>query len=601
VGFGPVLNREHPRAQRHHGGDVHRRGEDRHVRGGAAAADRQAGDAPRIELHQLRRQQVVGDDDGAVRQGVRRGGLAGKLQQHLAAQVGKVGRALHHPRVARCAQLVDVPADGAAPASPGAGASGDRRAGCRRQLGVGQEGQVRLNDLTALGGFAALARAQRRLDRGERAGERGGFGIRRAGGLDDDHLGLDQPHRRADGEAGRGRHAAERAQRGGGRRRGLERFGEGRDRRGGALPVRHHRGQGDQRLGRIDPARDHLDLVAQPHRQRHHRDRTAGVGAATGDLQGDLGGELAGLVGDQRRRTGVQPVRQADPHQPAQRLARTRRRRIAGRGDQRAQGQDRIAQPHLTAADRVLDGEVLTVDHHDRRHQAGGVADQYFQVEGQQQRAERHRLADRDLGDEALAAALHRLQTDVQQDFGAVGGAHRHRVQVVVQADHHAVAGRAQLAQGGIDGEAVAKHLLGEHRIGRLGQRQRPASERSGEDELAGHGAGFLTAGSSSTEPITHIGSSRRRVKLRQRSCLPGAAGSLAESTVTPSPRFAGASGSTAIGAPTQPSARTTSSPAAVVGAASLIFAASAPSWKLNGRLVTAMRTSAAALRSASG
>ena len=54
----------------------------------------------RVQLHQLRGQDVVGEHDGVVGQRDRRGGLAGELQQHLAAQIVEVGGALHHPRIA---------------------------------------------------------------------------------------------------------------------------------------------------------------------------------------------------------------------------------------------------------------------------------------------------------------------------------------------------------------------------------------------------------------------------------------------------------------------------------------------------------------------
>ena len=48
------------------------------MRRGTAAADGEAGDARRVELHQLRGQQIVGDDDGVVGQADARGDLAGR-------------------------------------------------------------------------------------------------------------------------------------------------------------------------------------------------------------------------------------------------------------------------------------------------------------------------------------------------------------------------------------------------------------------------------------------------------------------------------------------------------------------------------------------
>ena len=83
---------------------------------------------------------------------------------------------------------------------------------------------------------------------------------------------------------------------------------------------------------------------------------------------------------------------------------------------------------------------------------------------------------------DALEAEAAALQAQVDQDLRAIGRAQCHRVQCALHADHLARTGCEQLRAGGIDGHPVAQHAVGEHRIGRLIQRGRPAVERTDEN-----------------------------------------------------------------------------------------------------------------------
>ena len=173
----PVLDRQQPRPESDDGGNVHCRGDDRHVRGRAALAERHAGDPRRVEGHQLRGQDVVGDQDGIVGQDDGRQGLAGQFQQHLPLQVGQVGGPLQHPPVAERLQLFHIAADGAPPGDPGAGAAGDGGEGRGQQFRILDEGEVGLGDRAALGRTARSPRRQRRACRRQRLGQGGALGL----------------------------------------------------------------------------------------------------------------------------------------------------------------------------------------------------------------------------------------------------------------------------------------------------------------------------------------------------------------------------------------------------------------------------------------
>src|SRR5215475_8085769 len=119
-----------------------------------------------------------------------------------------------------------------------------------------------------------------------------------------------------------------------------------------------------------------------------------------------------------------------------------------------------------------------------------------------------------------------------------------------------------------VDRDAIPEQASREYLIGRSLESGAPPRETRNQRQGVGGGA----HGASCTQSIAHNGSSFRCVKVKHNACIPLSGGrSAAGSTVTPSLPAAGASGSTAIGAPSQPSRRTSSSPADVLGGRNLI------------------------------
>ena len=117
-----VDNLEHARACGHQGRDVHRGGENGHVRGRPAACRADAGEPLRIERGELRGQQLVGEHDRLRRKRRPRGGLGAiEHRQHLPLHVQQVRRALLKTRIVERLERGDVGPDRTAPREPGAG------------------------------------------------------------------------------------------------------------------------------------------------------------------------------------------------------------------------------------------------------------------------------------------------------------------------------------------------------------------------------------------------------------------------------------------------------------------------------------------------
>lgn len=125
------------RAYRDQGGEAHRRGEDRDVRGRPAALDAKADDRCGVEAEQMRGEQIVRQQDRAGREAQALVEVfAGQCAQHLAFEVEHVVGALGEARVAGCFQRIGLCANRGAPGVGGAVAGGDRGVGGAGERGI---------------------------------------------------------------------------------------------------------------------------------------------------------------------------------------------------------------------------------------------------------------------------------------------------------------------------------------------------------------------------------------------------------------------------------------------------------------------------------
>ncbi len=140
------------RTQADQHGNVHGGRQDRHVRGGAAAAQADGDQARTVERGQFRRQQIVGDQHGSLGQwDVHRPRFAGERQQHMRFHVEQVIDPFAQARILECLERTDRPADRGAPGEAGALARGDRFMRCLVHLRIVEELQVRGDDFAAGG------------------------------------------------------------------------------------------------------------------------------------------------------------------------------------------------------------------------------------------------------------------------------------------------------------------------------------------------------------------------------------------------------------------------------------------------------------------
>ncbi len=280
--------------------------------GGPAVGGAEPGEPPRLQPHQLRGQQALGDQDGAHGDLSRRLGLAGQGQQHPAFQVQQVVHPLGHPPVAQAAQGLDIAAHGGAPGEARALAGGDQPVRLGGQFGILHEAQMSGEDRLA-GRSAALGHLGGERGANLAEGRRQGCALPVDTGADfgDGDLGPAQMGRAAHGQAGRSHDALDRTG-----RRGARRHGEGRRLGGQGRALSHAAhdefAQGvDGRLG-AGADGDQFHLVAQLGPEGHNRHRALGVGLAGSGPQDDLGGEGLGGLGQAGGRSGVQAVSQGD-------------------------------------------------------------------------------------------------------------------------------------------------------------------------------------------------------------------------------------------------------------------------------------------------
>ncbi len=90
-----------------------------------------------VEREELRRQEVVGEDDGVLRQLARhRRLLAAQHANHLVLEIAQVGGSLAHARIVERGERCREPARGLAPRGGGAAAAGDRFQGEAKELRI---------------------------------------------------------------------------------------------------------------------------------------------------------------------------------------------------------------------------------------------------------------------------------------------------------------------------------------------------------------------------------------------------------------------------------------------------------------------------------
>ena len=119
-----------------------------------------------------------------------------------------------------------------------------------------------------------------------------------------------------------------------------------------------------------------------------------------------------------------------------------------------------------SAARRQEASDLFDVGDQDLGQQAARLAGDQIDVEADQDLADFDLFALAHLRRESLALEQHGIDADMQQHFDALLGGDGQRVVGLVQLGDRAGHRRQQLARGGVEGNAVADHLLGKDRIG---------------------------------------------------------------------------------------------------------------------------------------
>ena len=468
------------------------------MRGCAAPGQADGGETLTIECGQLRRQQIVGDQHGIVGQRkIHRPRLAGERQQHVRLDVEQVIGPLAQARILQCLEGGDGAADRSTPRISGALARNDQLLRRLIQLRVVEKLQMRRNDCTA--GGASGSRHAREAGARVRPGliERDAL-MRSAAALfsDGDFAAFDS-RSAADGKTGDRRHAGENSSRlrGAGfarrcvrRTRGGSRAAVTRSRLHVQclLNAAHDAGHGLRSIGTAGP---NCQLVALAHPERHDGDHAARIGAAAMGGERRLRAKCLGALCQQRRGPRMQALAQRHDERlrggrvirPRGRLRRRWRWRwrcarcgFGNAGDLEQQ----ISRRHRPGRAALAKTQAIHGRHQDGRHQALGTARDGVQVEANQfiprpdARARPHARL------EAAAGQRNRVDADMNQHVDAGGCANRDRVSGCRQGGDFAGAGGEENPAGRVNGEAVAQHALGKHRIRHRIQRVAPTIER---------------------------------------------------------------------------------------------------------------------------
>ena len=199
--------------------------------------------------------------------------------------------------------------------------------------------------------------------------------------------------------------------------------------------------------------------------QAHDRHHALGVGLLVAFLDADVGLELLGEVGQHRRWAGVQTGGVGNDD----RFGSDRLDCFDGfldRATGQGQIQNRVLPGGHLARTRRKGRHPFAIGDHDLSQQAFGVGGDVVGVEVDQGIAGLHRIARLDARSEAGPLEPNGIETDMHQHFDALRGGDGDGVSGRMQLGDLAVAGRAQTLIERIDGDAVADHFLGEHRVG---------------------------------------------------------------------------------------------------------------------------------------
>jgi hypothetical protein len=299
---------------------------------------------------------------------------------------------------------------------------------------------------------------------------------------------VEHPHDPPDPQAGRGRHPEQDVRVLGTPTRSRRRRSGGggglRDRNGALLPQALPEGLGELlgRLSGVRAVRGDLDLVSRQHLQAHDGHHALRVRLVVTPFEPDDALILLRQVGQDGRRPRVQALRVRDDDRVRGHGAARRCRRALGRALLLAAGEGDLGDVvgpcgHQARARRERRDEVRIGDHH-LREQALGAGGHLVQVEADELVPGADLVADLDLGVEALATHLHRVETDVQQHLEVSQGPDGDRMQGGMQITDLTVTRGDEMIAQGVDRNTLTDHLLGEDRVGNLLNRHQDPRQR---------------------------------------------------------------------------------------------------------------------------
>ena len=222
---------------------------------------------------------------------------------------------------------------------------------------------------------------------------------------------------------------------------------------------------------------DELHLVPVRHVQGHDRDERLGVDLDVLALEADLALELLRQAREHGRRAGMQAGRVGDDHGLRDLGVADRLTLLAAALTDPRLGDGVVTGGH-EAGTRLEPAEDLRVGDDHLGEQALGVGGHLVEVELDEGLAGADLRTERHPGGEALASHGDGVEADVQQHLEPALVTHRHGVLRGVDERHLAVAGREEHIRDRVDGDALTDHLLREHRVGDLFDRDEHSGER---------------------------------------------------------------------------------------------------------------------------